>query len=273
MLTEAGMGQGPVRPWMLRTVTLLLAALWGYLFFGVTDLISFAAGPEFHLTLVLSTGWGALFVFLVGGPLLCVAIRPKSAVPVAVAQVGAVGAAIVIAAVLASYPRVLLVAAGLAVSVLVVVAAVGSIDTALPREWRWAVVPGFLVAAAVLPAAGYAWVSARATGSGQITDISAGVDHWPIQAAFPLSVLLIAGFAAGHPPGWRIAAWSVVVAVIWFAVVCWLEPHLTGSIGKAWSAITLGWALAFIAAMHLTPSAARPGRPHLSAVAGARPPQ
>ncbi len=38
-----------------RIVAALAAFFWGFVFFGVIDLLSFAAGEEFHATLVLGT--------------------------------------------------------------------------------------------------------------------------------------------------------------------------------------------------------------------------
>jgi hypothetical protein len=54
----------------------LLAVFWGFLFYGLIDLLAFAQGPDFHASLLLSTGWGLLFLVLVAGPLVAVAVRP-----------------------------------------------------------------------------------------------------------------------------------------------------------------------------------------------------
>jgi hypothetical protein len=68
---------------------------------------------------------------------------------------------------------------------------------------------------AVAPGCAYAWTSA--TGDARITDDTWGLDHWPAQAALPLAVPLICALAAGHPPGWRLPAWSAGAAAAWFA--------------------------------------------------------
>ncbi len=236
----------------VQFIALVLGLFWGFVFFGFIDLMSFAFGPEFHLALVLETGWGLLFLFLVGGPLVCLAVRPRSAAPAAIAQIGGAAVAVAVAAIISAYPVALLVAGGLASGVVLLAAVGGGACLVIPRRWRLAAAPGLLVAAATGPAAGYAWASARTTGSQQTTDVTWGIDHWPIQAAFPLTALLAAGLAAGHPRGWAVTTWSVVAAIIWFAVVCWLEPDLPGSIGRVWSTITFAWAIAFVPAMYLT---------------------
>ena len=42
----------------LKVLAGLLAVFWGFLFYGLIDLLAFAQGPDFHASLVLSTGWG-----------------------------------------------------------------------------------------------------------------------------------------------------------------------------------------------------------------------
>jgi hypothetical protein len=236
----------------VQVIALVLGVFWGFVFFGFIDLISFAFGPEFHQTLILGTGWGLLFLFLVGLPLLCLGIRPELATPAAIGQVGCAAVAVALATMISTYPVSLLVAGALASSVVLLAAVGGGRRRAIPAGWRIAVAPGLLVVVAAGPAIGYACASARTTGSNQITDITWGVDHWPIQAAFPLTVLLAAALAAGHPGGWAVTAWSVGAATIWFAVVCWLEPDLPGSMGRVWSVITLAWAIAFVSVMHIS---------------------
>jgi hypothetical protein len=43
---------------------------WGFFFYGLIDLLACAQGAQFHAALVLSTGWGLLFRFLVARPAL-----------------------------------------------------------------------------------------------------------------------------------------------------------------------------------------------------------
>jgi len=126
------------------------------------------------------------------------------------------------------------------------------------RTWRWSTAPGALVILAVAPCCAYAWTSARTTGGAQLTDDTWGLDHWPVQAALPLALLLISALAAGHPPGWRLPTWSAGTAAAWLAAVCWLEPHLVASVSRPWAAITLLWSAAFITATYLS---AREGAP------------
>jgi hypothetical protein len=230
--------------------------LWGYGFFGVIDLLTFASGPEFHLALILETGWGLLFLVLVAGPCFCLVFRPESAAWAAVAQISAVALAVAIAAALSLYPRALFVAAGLTASA-VLIAAVSGTSWLIRPGWRPAAAPSLLVAIAAGPCAAYAYVSASNTGSDKISDITLQIDHWPIQAAFALAALFSAAIGAGHPRGWAISMWSVLASAAWFAAISWEEPDLEGSIGRGWSTALIGWAISFLLATCLTAHPAR----------------
>lgn len=238
----------------VRIVAALAAFFWGFVFFGVIDLLSFALGEEFHATLVLGTGWGLVFLFLVAVPLGAVAGWRREMAPAARAQVALVAVAVVAGAALSASARHLLVAGALGVTAAVLLALDRGNATRVLQTWRGSKAPGALVIVAVGPACAYAWTAARSTGSGGITDDTWWLDHWPIQATLPLALLAIAALASGHPRGWRLPAWCMATAAGWFAVVCWLEPDLVGSVGRPWSTALFVWALAFIAATSRTAS-------------------
>lgn len=74
------------------------AVAWGYVFFGLTDLLVIFIDPGFYAVFLLETGWGLLFLVLVAVPLIAVVIRPRS--PVLLVQVLAVAAGVAVAAVI-----------------------------------------------------------------------------------------------------------------------------------------------------------------------------
>ena len=82
-----------------------LGLIWGFFFYGLIDLLAYAQGEQFHAALVLSTGWGLLFLFLVAAPLVSLAVRASAVSPSALAEVALVAAAVITAAVLSSSPR------------------------------------------------------------------------------------------------------------------------------------------------------------------------
>ena len=237
----------------------LLAVFWGFLFYGLIDLLAFAQGPDFHDSLVLSTGWGLLFLVLVAGPLVAVAVRP-GARAAAAGQVAVAGLAVVVAAALSGSPRHLLVAGALLATAAVLAAArpPARVPPRATRRTPWA--PRLLVLLAAGPACAYAWTAARTTGSGTLTDDTWGLDHWPVQAAFPLAVLGVAALAAARPAGWQLSTWTVATSAAWFGTACWLEPDLVGSPGRGWATVVLAWSIAFVLAQ-LQPN--RPAEGHM----------
>jgi hypothetical protein len=238
----------------------LLAVFWGFVFYGLIDLLAFAQGPEFHATVVLSTGWGLLFLVLVAGPLGAAVVRAGTW-STAVGQVAVVAVAVAVAAGLSGSPRHLLLAGALLATAAALFALRPSTAgrARVGRRTSWT--PGLLVVLAAGPACAYAWNAARTTGSGSLTDDTWWLDHWPVQAAFPLAVLGIAALAATRPPGWQLPTWTVGVATAWFGTVCWLEPDLVGSPGRGWAAAVLTWSIAFVVAQSTRArSAPLPGR-------------
>ena len=162
-------------------------------------------------------------------------------------------------------------AAGLLVTVAVLALVAHDRPWDALQAWRWSALPATLVLIAVAPCCAYAWTSARTTGDARITDDAWGLDHWPAQAALPLAVLLTCALAAGHPSGWRLPAWSAGAAAAWFAIVCWLEPHLVASMSRPWAAATLLWSVAFIAAHTRGLVTGARGWPRTSGMTGVRP--
>jgi hypothetical protein len=232
---------------------------WGLLFFGVIDLLAFLQGEEFHDTILLSTGWGLLFLFFVAGPLVVLCLGRGGWGAAATLELAAVALALVAASALSTAPRFLLLALGVAVTVVVVTLLGATPANSTLRSWRWSPLPAAVLAVAVVPAVHYSWISARNTGTGVITDDTLGFDHWPAQAALPIAVLLIGAVAVGHPRGWRLPAWSVAASGVWFGLVSLAEPNLVGSINRAWSAAVVVWSVLFVVAMQFSarPSADR----------------
>lgn len=108
----------------LGMVAALFGLFWGFFFYGLIDLLAFAQGEQFHDALLLSTGWGLVFLFLTAGPLFALSLRASAVSPSALAQVALVAAAVLAAAALSSSPGHLFVSAGL-IATVVVLSALG----------------------------------------------------------------------------------------------------------------------------------------------------
>src|SRR5690349_3523897 len=82
-------GSSKSRLW-LPFAACLFGVFWGLLFYGLIDLLAFAQGEEFHATLLLSTGWGLVFVFLIAAPVVALGVRASAVSSSALAELALV---------------------------------------------------------------------------------------------------------------------------------------------------------------------------------------
>jgi hypothetical protein len=235
----------------VRVTASLFALFWGYLFYGLIDLLVPLGDETFHQSLLLETGWGLIFVFLVAAPLIAAAVRPHAALSVGLQQVVLVSVAVTVAAVMSASPRHLLITIGLLLTVLVIARRNAWSLLKPSPQWSWA--PGALVVAAAIPWFIYAATAASAHRDGRPPiDVTWEFNHWPIQAALPIALVLIAALAASYPPGWIVPTWCTGACAAWLAVISWFEPKLAASLGRGWALTAFAWAIAFVTTMHIT---------------------
>jgi hypothetical protein len=244
-----------------RIVAAIGAVFWGYLFFGVQDALTvFVEGDDFAAHYVMESGWGLLFLALVAIPLVGVAFRPQSAV--LVAQVAAVGVAVLLGAVLAGSAAHLLPGAGVLLTALAI-APCARLNVRPGRpQLDWPLVT--CVVLAVVPAVVYARRMAAATADVEITW---NLDHYPIQAGLGIAVVLIAAViaVANRSPGGRLATVTLVLTVTWIGLESVVYPHRVGSLGTTWGWLATGWAVTFLvlAVRHSpTPGTRTPAQPN-----------
>jgi hypothetical protein len=235
----------------VRVSASLFAVFWGYFFYGLIDLLVPLGDPTFHESLLLETGWGLVFVFLVAAPLVAAAVLPHAALSVGLQQLVLVSGAVTVAAVMSASPRHLLITTGLLLTVLVIVR--GDPRSLLQPSHRWSWAPGALVVTAAIPWFVYAETAASAHRDERPPiDVTWEFNHWPIQAALPIALVLIAALAASYLPGWIVPTWCTGVCAAWLAVASWFEPELAASLGRAWALTAFAWAIAFVTTMHMT---------------------
>ena len=237
---------------MVRRIGLaLLALFWGWLFYGVQDSLAFAMGPDFHAGVLLSAGWGLLFLVLVAAPLMAAAVRPLLGPTVAVIAL-AEAIAVALAALLSASPHHLLIAAGLAATALVP-APPRSTAAALRGLRPGAAGSLAVTAVGVVPWVAYALTcAATARGGRTVSDDTWGFDHWAVQAATPLAVVLVAALAASTLPGRRVAAWAAGGAAALLGAFFWRYPDVVASTSRPWAAAAVAWGVALVASVHLT---------------------
>jgi hypothetical protein len=104
-----------------------------------------------------------------------------------------------------------------------------------------------VVAVAVIPAAAYAWELSRGTENPEETW---GLDHYPVQGAFAIALVLVAGLAA-YATGQRLAsrwlpALTVGFSAAWFGVQSMVWPERLGSAGTVWGLLVVVWGVALV---------------------------
>jgi hypothetical protein len=226
-------------PTRLRALAALLAVFWGYLWFGLLDLLVVLEQDEsFHRHYLLESGWGLLFLALVTSPLVRLCRAPRDAV--ALAQVGVCAAAVLVGAVWGTAWPQALVGIGLGATAVVLA------GTWPPPRPRVSSVDRRLAALGVLGLAGavvYGWPLAR---SDAVPDVTNGVSHYPMQASLGLAtagvVVLAATTASWLPAG------TAAFAAIWLGVESVVYPHLPGSLHPAGGWATVVWGLLVVGA-------------------------
>lgn len=240
--------------WAARTVAACSAFAWAILFFGVIDLaVPIDETPGFYESYLLETGWGVLYTFLVGVPLLSLAVAPRMLLPLV--EVAVVAVCLAVTAVAAGSWVQLVPAVLLSLNCFALVALTGR-----GREHsRGALVPrldpavGVVAVALVPPALLFAgdMVLGYREGRPPLDDDTWGIDHWPTQAALALAVAVLAVVAAGGVrerwSGTAVSAGTVVLAVGWFGFWSATYPGHAGSAGGAGGTGLLLWACVFTA--------------------------
>jgi hypothetical protein len=230
------------------------AAFWGWLFYGLQDFLTpLVEGENFATHYLTETGWGLTYLVLTAVPLAVLAVLPGSAV--ALLQVTAVGVALGVGALLAGSLQHLMPAVG----VLITAALLTWLGRAEPpvRPHRPAPVSSVIAAVAVVPGVAYAWDMARSTKTPEKTW---GLDHYPVQAALVIAIVLIAVLAAyiaaSHDRGRWLPALCAAFAAGWIGSLSVVWPARLGSLGTAWGLTAVAWGVVLVTAVGLE------GRPH-----------
>ena len=255
-VSSAASAQSGVRDRRLRATRVVAAAAafgWGFFFFGLIDLLVVVIQDEaFFDAYLLETGWGLLYTVLVAVPLVALAVRPRS--PVLLRQLLAVSAAVAVTAVVTPAWPQLVPGAGLLATV-IVLARLSRQRAWSPRDWSLrhaGPVSGALVLVAVIGAVGYAASMIQAARVGYPDDVTWGLDHLPMQAAFGVALAASVGLgAASREPGWRVCAWSAAVSAIWLGAVSVAYPEHLGRLGRPLGFAAIAWGLLFAAATQL----------------------
>jgi hypothetical protein len=232
-----------------RIAAAVAAVAWGYVFYGLLDLLVIFIDDSFYEHYLVETGWGLLFLVLVAVPLAALAFRPGS--PLLLTQLVLVAAAIAVAAVATTaWPQLFAAAAlvGTAMA-LGLLAKQGALSFRRVHLHAVDRLLGVLALIAVVPAVWYGVQMVAASAAGVRDDITWGLRHLPMQAAFAFALgltglLAAAGEGTGES-GSRVLSWSVAVAAIWFGAVSAAYPEHVASLGFLAGMASVVWGVVF----------------------------
>ncbi|GGM09641.1 hypothetical protein ACFFX1_01185 [Dactylosporangium sucinum] len=230
-----------VRTAGVRVAAVVFALTWlVYPGFGVPDL---AVTWDPAWAVALEAGWGLLFTVLVAAAFARVAVRPRRSAP-AVVQLLCVAAALAVSAAASLEWALLLVALAVAGEALVVAFAPGRepLTTGGVRVDRPLAV---LAGLGALPWLAYANAMYAANRLGLPEDISIGIDHYAVQGAVGLALVVLSWTAACRPRLRRFAGVGVGLVAAYLGLVCLAFPGTPGGFGPVWSALSMAWGIAF----------------------------
>lgn len=192
------------RPVLARVVAVVLVLASTILLMGLIDLFTLPGwvNQEFVWEVPLEASWGALFTFFLAGAYLWVALFPRTPSP-ALVQLGVGGVALLVGAAAGTDWRPLAVAAGVAASAVALWRLTGRPPSTLAAPWS--VRPALLAVALLglplwLP---YALVAFERSRAGVLGSVTQGIEHWPVQGAVGVALVLgaftLAVWADGRP--------------------------------------------------------------------------
>lgn len=230
---------GPVR----RVLALVWAVGWFVPWFGLIDL---TVTWDDEWPVVLEAGWGMFHTMLVGVPFVAVGVcrRVPAAVPVLLwVSVAALALSGVVAREFA-----LLAVSGVLVAQVLLVVGVPSRPRipSLPRDLISKALLVLTLASAV-PWTAYAldmWrLNRQAIDHGDITN---GIDHYSVQGAFAISLVVLSAVMTVAPQTRRFVGACVGLSAAYIGLLCLVWHPTPGSFGQPWSTLCLLWGLLLV---------------------------
>jgi hypothetical protein len=229
-----------VRLLALRVAAVLFAVSWLVLpGFGLADLMV-SWDPDWPV--VLEAGWGLFMTVLVAGSFLTVAVRPRDVTVPGV--ILAVTLATWIGSAVAGQEEELLGFAGLLAAEAAVVAVLAGRGRLQPPQWSVSVPLLAVALAAVGPWVLYAVDMYRLNRFNvfeAVGDITMGIDHYAVQGALAVALVLLAGLAACWPRGRRHLGLGGGLVAGYLGLVSLTHPGYEAALGTPWSALAIAW--------------------------------
>lgn len=221
-----------------RAAAVVLAMSWlVFPGFGVIDL-SVTWDPDWPVA--LEAGWGLFFSVFVGLSFLWVAVVPRRSAA-AVAQLCQASGVLAAAALLSLEVVALVLAATIALE-----AALVALTPAEELRGRASPDPPLMIVAGVAapPWLLYGWRMAELNRSRQPdADVTIGVDHYSVQAATAVALVVCPLLVAFGGTGRRLIGTNVAVVAVYLGLVSYAWPGTPGGLGRNWSVAAMLWGL------------------------------
>lgn len=230
-----------VRTAGVRVAAVVFALTWlVFPGFGLPDL-AVTWNPAWAVA--LEAGWGLLFTVFVAAAFVRIAARPRRAAP-AVVQLLCVAAALAVSAAASREWALVLVALAVAGEAFVVAFAPGR-EPLTAGGVRMDRPLAVLAGLAALPWLAYAHRMYAANRVGLPEDVTIGIDHYAVQGAVGLVLVVLSGTSACWVRGRRFVGAGVGLVAAYLGLVCLASPGTPGGFGPVWAALSMAWGIAF----------------------------
>jgi hypothetical protein len=229
----------------VRAVAVLLALAAALLMMGLIDLLTLPGwvNQQYEWEVPLEASWGALFTFFLAGGYLWLALFPRAPWP-AFVQLGISGMGLVVGAGGGADWRPLVVALGVMVSGVVLWLLLGR--PTLARRGRPMVDRTMLALAGlgVLLWLPYVLMALSQSRAGVLGSITQGVEHWPVQGAVGLAVVLASLVMAVWETGRPLLRVTISLSAVYIGMAELAYPDRAGAMGSLpWGVGVTLWGL------------------------------
>ena len=217
--------------------------------FGIIDLLTAVApSPEWEPVRMLEAGWGIVFGILL--PIGFAAQLRRGGGPVAtVQQLVVVTASMGVATLLTLKAHEWLLVLFWAAVTTAIIALHPARPQIFARPRSVDPTLATLAALATAPAAIYAAQMAANHRAGLTGDDTNGFEHWTVQAALPIALVLLVALSALKTPGWRIPAASAAIGAATLGALAIADDGSSGDFATTWGIATLAWSALILAAL------------------------
>jgi hypothetical protein len=216
--------------------------------FGIIDLLTAVApSPEWEPIRMLEAGWGIVFGILL--PIRFAAQLRRGGGPIAsVQQLVVVTASMAVATLLTLKTHEWLLVLFWAAITAAIIALHPARARVFTRPRTADPVLAGLAALATVPAIVYAAQMAANRRAGLIGDDTNGFEHWTIQAALPIALVLLVALSALKTEGWRIPAASAAIGAAILGALAIADDGSSGDFTTTWGIAALAWSALILAA-------------------------